>query len=70
MALGADRGFSVNPLLEWPATGANNADLPARARLAGEEVDLAATLSDSTLAIAMTTYSATAPLVKLTEQNP
>lgn len=67
-SLGRDRGFEVRPILEWPATGANNADLPARARLGGEEVELETALGASTLVVAMTTYSATAPLAKLSER--
>jgi leucyl aminopeptidase (aminopeptidase T) len=70
VALGEERGFSVNPLLSWPATGANNADLPASARLGDERVDLERTLSESTLVVAMTQYSATAPLAHLADAHP
>jgi leucyl aminopeptidase (aminopeptidase T) len=56
------RGFTVRPLLEFPATGANNADLPPTGELAGSQVDLQETLRSSTLVIAMTEFSATAPL--------
>jgi leucyl aminopeptidase (aminopeptidase T) len=65
--LAAEREFTVSPMLEFPATGANNADLPAAARLAGEAVELRSTLAASSLVIAMTEYSATAPLAKLAE---
>lgn len=64
-SLGERRGFSVNPLLTYPATGANNADLPVRAELGGAEVDLEATLLASTLVAFLTEYSATAPLSAL-----
>ncbi len=67
--LGAERGFTVNPMLSFPATGANNADLPAQGWLEGEEVDLRKVLLDSTLVIAMTEYSATAPLAALAEEK-
>jgi len=67
--LGARRDFTVTPLLSFAATGANNADLPAKGRLGTEEVDLRETLSSSTLAIAMTQFSATAPLSLLAEAN-
>jgi hypothetical protein len=70
VALGADRGFSVNPLLEWPATGANNADLPATATLGDDQVDLQEALGASTLVIAMTQFSATAPLAHLADSQP
>ncbi|RMF70999.1 MAG: hypothetical protein D6738_14915 [Acidobacteria bacterium] len=68
--LGKATGFEVRPLLAWPATGANNADLPARGRLGDEEVDLEPVLASSTLVVAMTEFSATAPLAKLAERNP
>lgn len=68
--LGERIGFEVRPLLAWPATGANNADLPARGRLGDEEVDLEQVLASSTLVVAMTEFSATAPLAKLAERLP
>ena len=67
--LGRERGFAVGPLLRFPATGANNAELPARGALDGNEVDLEPTLLASTLVIAMTEYSATAPLSLLAERK-
>ena len=67
--LGADRGFSVNSLLEFPATGGNNADLPSTGQQAGNEVDLTAALQASTLVLAMTQFSATAPLAHLADDN-
>ena len=69
-ALGAERGFAVNPLLTWPATGANNADLPATATLGEDQVDLREALGASTLVIAMTQFSATAPLAHLADSQP
>ncbi|MCP4898642.1 MAG: hypothetical protein GY906_16845, partial [bacterium] len=65
--IGDERGFEVTELLSFPATGTNNGDLPARGTQGGTEVDLVDTLTDSTLVVAMTTFSATAPLAKLTE---
>ena len=38
--LGAERGFEVRPLVSFPATGANNADLPEKGRIEDDEVDL------------------------------
>jgi leucyl aminopeptidase (aminopeptidase T) len=69
VALGEANDFTVNPLLEWPATGANNADLPTGGHLGGAEVDLAATLAASTLVVAMTEFSATAPLAGLADAH-
>ncbi len=65
--LGVKRDFSVTPMLSFEATGANNADLPAKGRLGDEEVDLHETLCSSTLVIAMTEFSATAPLSLLAD---
>jgi len=65
--LGRDIGFSVSPMLTYPATGANNAELPASGWLEGEEVEVQTTLLAATLVIAMTEYSATAPLSMLAE---
>lgn len=65
--LASERGFRVQPILSFEASGANNADLPAEGRLGDEEVDLLATLKGSTLVIAMTEFSATAPLAKLAD---
>jgi len=67
--LGAERSFEVTPLLSYAATGSNNADLPTRARLGDDEVDLEPTLKSSTLLLAMAEFSATAPLCLLAEDN-
>jgi len=67
--LGAERGFTVNPILAFSATGGHNRDLPAVGTLGETEVDLDETLHGSTLLIAMTEYSATAPLVKAVRAN-
>jgi leucyl aminopeptidase (aminopeptidase T) len=66
--MGDATGFTVNPLFEFPATGANNADLPAGGRMGGEDVDLRQTLEQSTLVLAMTQFSATAPLAHLADE--
>jgi hypothetical protein len=60
--LGQKGGFTTLPLLEYPATGANGADLPAKGTLNGKSVEIEATLLQSTLAVFLTQYSATAPL--------
>jgi leucyl aminopeptidase (aminopeptidase T) len=68
-SLAQERGFEVEPLLTFPATGANNADLPGTATRDGDEVPLQETLLDATLVVAMTQFSATAPLAHLAEQK-
>lgn len=69
VALGSERGFDVAPLLEFPATGGNNADLPAQGRQGGEGVDMTAAMEASTLVLAMTQFSATAPLAGFADAN-
>jgi hypothetical protein len=68
-ALGHGRGFTVNPLLTYPATGAHGAELPAQGTMSGSAVDIATTLGHSTLALFLTEYSATAALDGLTRQH-
>jgi leucyl aminopeptidase (aminopeptidase T) len=67
VSLGEERGFEVRPLVRFAATGANNADLPAEGTMDDSPVDLLETLGGSTLVLAMTQFSATAPLVHLAE---
>ena len=62
VALGGKVGFTVNPLLTYPATGANGADLPPTGIVDGQPVALGEVLLGSTLATFLTEYSATAPL--------
>lgn len=68
--LGRARGFSTLPLLTYPATGANNSELPATGTLEGHEVELAPAILQGTLALFLTQYSATAPLDGLTREKP
>ncbi|NKB23310.1 MAG: hypothetical protein GKR87_02760 [Kiritimatiellae bacterium] len=55
-------GVDVYPLLIYFATGLNNADLPENGTMNGEQVFIADMLSTSHIAIALTEFSATAPL--------
>lgn len=68
----AFRMFDVKvlPLLTFPATGANNGDLPRQGEWNGESVDLEETMRSSTILLAMTRYSATAPLARLAKACP
>ncbi len=61
-ALGAAGGFQTLPLLTFPATGANGADLPARGTAGGRDVALDEQLLGCTLAAFLTEFSATAAL--------
>lgn len=63
-------GVPTLPLLTYPATGANNGDLPARGSQDGVDVPVEQTIATATLVIAMTRYSATAPLSMFTRKYP
>ncbi|MFH0909806.1 MAG: hypothetical protein V1929_13685 [bacterium] len=52
----------VLPLLSYPATGASNADLPESGDMDGRRVRLSDVLGQANIAVAMTRFSATAPL--------
>jgi hypothetical protein len=60
--LGSKSGFKAMHLLEYPATGSNGADLPAEGKLGGEPAKIETVLLNSTLAVFITEYSATAAL--------
>lgn len=62
--------LSVRPLLTYPASGANNGDLPDQGEMEGQPVVLKEVIADSTIIVAMTEYSATAPLARWTKQYP
>jgi aminopeptidase len=59
VSLGEKVGFEVLPLVSFPASGAHNANLPLDA---GEPMVLRQALEKATLALALTQFSATAPL--------
>lgn len=63
-------GIPALPLLSYRATGANNGDLPSTGRQEGTDVPMESTIASATLVIAMTRYSATAPLSMLTRRHP
>lgn len=66
----AEVGTLLNPMVSFPATGANNAGLPEKAEQNGQVVVLADVLKKSNVCFAMTEYSATAPLTQLTKECP
>ena len=63
-------GVRTLPLLSFPATGASNSDLPAKATLGDAPVELADILSRVNIVVAMCQYSATAPLAAFTHKLP
>jgi hypothetical protein len=70
VSLGQKLGFDVHPLYSYPATGGHSSPLPATGQLDGETVLLDDILADTTIAVAMTEYSATAPLATYTGRLP
>ncbi len=69
LQLGREVGFVTNPLLTYPATGANGAPLPDQGQLGEKPVRPEEVLLSSTLAVFLTQYSATAPLDAITKKK-
>lgn len=67
--LGKVTGFTVHSLLTYAATGAPHAPLPAKGRMGGEAVNIAEVVLGSTLAIGFSEFSATGPLLAMTNQK-
>jgi len=68
--LGSKLGFSVHPLLTYPATGAHNASLPEDGEMEGQRVRFEDILRDTNIVVALTEYSASAPLIEFTQELP
>ncbi|HEX9374041.1 MAG TPA: aminopeptidase [Roseiflexaceae bacterium] len=70
LQLGARRNFRVLPLTSYPATGAHNAQLPEQGSQGSAPVRLSALASQATLVLALTQFSASAPLIGWTQRFP
>lgn len=68
--LGKKLGFDVHPVLTYPATGANNGPLPEEGEIDDQRVRFEDVLSDTNIAVALTEYSATAPLIGFSQKLP
>src|SRR5262245_43266844 len=68
--LGVQRGVTIEPLASFPATGAQNANLPEEGVQGGRPVRLEALAKQATLLLAMTQFSASAPLIGWTRRFP
>ncbi len=62
-------GTTCPPILYYPATGANNGDLPEFGTMDGREGRLHDQLASAHIALAFTRYSATAPLAAATRKT-
>jgi hypothetical protein len=67
-ALATERKFQVLPLVSYPATGGNNAQLPPEGMQSGRAISLEEIAKRVTLLLAMTEFSASAPLIGWTKQ--
>jgi hypothetical protein len=65
--VGSQVGFSVAPLITFPASGAHNGDLPLDD---GHPVSLREALDKATIALALTEFSPTAPMVAWAKTHP
>jgi hypothetical protein len=70
IALEDDLGITVHPLYTYPATGNHNGPLPEEGEMAGQTVRLPDILADTNILLALTEYSATAPLIEYTQAFP
>lgn len=66
--LAGDKGFTIAPMLSYKATGSHNSPLPDKGIQDGRSVDLDQVFSQINILVAMTEYSATAPLTGYTER--
>ena len=68
VGLAEELKITVEPMLTYEATGAHNGPLPASAELGGREVTFDEVMTAANIVVALTEYSATAPLVGFTEK--
>lgn len=68
--MSADHGFEVLPMLKYPATGAHSGPLPEEGELDGKTVQIEDVLDQANIVLALTEYSATAPLIEATKRHP
>lgn len=67
--LGNEVGFEVLPMLTYPATGNHNGPFPDVGEMDGKPVSLDEILLRANMVVAMTEFSATAPLMEYSEQE-
>src|SRR5215203_4472390 len=68
--LGKRRGFQVLALASFPATGSHNAQLPEQGQQGDEPMPLIGLAEQATLLLALTQFSASAPLIGWTQRFP
>lgn len=70
LEFGSQHNFEVLPIVSYPATGAHNAPLPGEGTLDGLPAALGDLAERATLVLALTQFSASAPLVGWTQRLP
>jgi len=65
-----DIGFATAPLLEYEATGRDDASLPEKGKQVGVEVPTTDLICEYNIILAMTEFSASAPLSRLFKEYP
>jgi hypothetical protein len=68
--LGRERNFAVAELIQFAATGMNNGPLPERGEQNGAPIVLEEMAARTTLLLALTEFSASAPLITWTKKFP
>lgn len=68
--MSARYGIEVLPMLKYPATGAHSGPLPLEGEMDGKTVRIDDILGDANIVLALTEYSATAPLIEATQRYP
>ena len=68
--MGEEKDIKVLPILTYQATGNHNAQLPEFGELDGEQVRLDDVFNQVNIVVAMTEFSATAPLIEYSQELP
>jgi hypothetical protein len=68
--MSGEYGFEMLPLLKYPATGAHSGPLPESGKMNGKSVYLEEVFANANIILAITEYSATAPLIEATQRYP
>lgn len=68
--LGGKAGFTVHPLMTYRATGTHNGPLPKSGEIDGQEFTFDEILAETNILVALTEFSATAPLIAYAQQFP
>ncbi|MFX0145634.1 MAG: DUF4396 domain-containing protein [Candidatus Hodarchaeota archaeon] len=68
--LSTELDFAVYPLFSYPATGQHSGPLPEEGKMGGQLIRLEDVLADTNIVLALTEYSATAPLIEFAQRYP